>query len=203
MSKRLILLSKHFMEPAQEVLREFTGKPNNGIRLAFCANAGNRYENDRKEYIEIARQELINSNYQLVELDLNSDIKEILEILSKVDATFFTGGSFYYLMGLFNKSGLTEHYEGLLDKGLIHIGFSAGSMICSNDFKGYDSFAEYKDESISKALGLFPYYLVPHYSDKPKYNKAFEDIIKAGYQNVIPLTNNQAIIVDGDEWKIV
>jgi len=200
---RLILLSKHFIEPAQNTLREFTGKINSNIRLAFCCNAGDVFKSSRKDYIQVARQELIKSGYKLIDLDLNKESNEIYSVLSQVDATFFTGGSFYHLMSLFDSSGLSKNYKSLLDQGLIHIGFSAGAMICSKDFKAYDYLASYKYIKIKEGLNLFSYYIIPHYFDKPKYTKAFEISKKKHFNRVIPLTNHQAVIVKNKKWRII
>jgi hypothetical protein len=43
----------------------------------------------------------------------------------------------------------------------------------------------------------------PHYLDKPKYTKAFEEIKAAGYKDIIPLSNHQAIIVEDYECEMV
>lgn len=202
---KLILLSKHFIKPAQEALAKFTHKDNSAIKIAFCSNAGDLYKSEEKEYINLARQELEELYYTLIELDLNTPLPQILHLLDSVDAVFFTGGSFQNLMSLFVKSGLDTKYRSLLAAGLIHIGFSAGAMICSKDFSAYAVLkdAAFTDSTSERGLGLFPYYIIPHYYDKPKYTKAFQEVISAGFSNAIPLTNNQAIIVEGEEWQIV
>lgn len=198
---KLILLSKHFITPAQTALNEFLGKENKDITLAFCSNAGDPYEEDRKEYIELSRKELIDSGYKLVDLDLNSDIEEIKKILNSVDATFFTGGDYNYLLDLFKKSKFEHIYKKKLEQGLIHIGFSAGAMICSHNYDAYEVIE--RTDIHKEGLNIFPYYIFPHYFDKEKYTKVFEDAVKEGFEKLIPLTNHQGIIVDGDEWRIV
>lgn len=202
---KLILLSKHFIEPAQASLRETTNKQNTELIVAFCDNASAVYEPANREYIEISRNELIDSSYSLVNLDLNSPVDEIVRILKSVDAVYFTGGSVYKLMSLFISSGIAEKYKEILNSGLVHIGFSAGSMVCSNDFRAYDIFGEpdYRISEIKEGLRLFPYYIVPHYFDKPKYTTAYQNVVKAGFTNVIPLTNSQAIIVEDSDWRII
>ncbi len=202
---KLILLSKYFIDAAQIALRDFTHKQNSEINIAFCSNASDVYKDDNRVHVEISRAELAASGFKLQELDLNESLDEILRILNSVDAVFFTGGSYYKLMSLIVTSGLDMEYKGLLQEGLIHIGFSAGAMICSADFNGYDVFGvqDYRDEKIKHGLGLFHYYIIPHYYDKPKYTKAYQSVIKAGYKNVIPLTNNQAIVVNGDDWELI
>lgn len=202
---RSILLSKHFIVSAQQALNQFLDKNNKNIKIAFCSNAGEVYDKNNREYIDISKKELESSGYQLFNLDLNNSKDNILKLLNNVNATFFTGGSIYYLMSLFNKSSIVEDYIQLLNNGLVHIGFSAGAMVCSKDFKAYDIFGkqEFYDPNVTQGLGIFPYYIIPHYFDKPKYTDAYEKVLKAGFTNVIPLTNNQAIIVEKNKWKIV
>lgn len=200
---KLILLSKYFIKPAQSWLNKLTGKQNEETTLAFCSNAGDVYSKERRKYIGESREELSKSGFKLINLELNESLNDILYTLKTVDATYFTGGSFYHLKYLFDSSGLSEKYEKMLKKGLIHIGFSAGAMICSADFDAYDCFAKFKNEKVKSGLDLFPYYIIPHYFDKVKYTKAYEKVIKAGFKDVIPLTNNQAVLVDNNEWSLV
>lgn len=196
----LILLSKHFIKKAQKHLNRLTGKDNSKIKLAFCTNASDMEMDKNKKYIEESRNELSDSGYRLIELDLNNNIKRILITLKGVDAVFFSGGNLFYLLHLFNKSQLSLKYKMLLNKGLIHIGFSAGAMICSKELKGYELFVE-NDVEIQEGLGLFPYYIVAHYFDKPKYTEAYNKCIDKGFTNTIPLSNDEAIIVEDQKWE--
>jgi peptidase E len=199
---KLILLSGDFLPDfATKALTEFIKVENSKIKIAFCANAGDLYEGDKRKYIDAARSKLISEGYSITDIDLNNP-EEALNILSEVNASYFTGGNYYHLMHLFTKSGIIEKYIELVKNGLVHIGFSSGAMICSPDFKAYRLIDEPEIHKIEKGLGLFPYYIIPHYSNKPKFTKAYEDIINAGIENVIALENSQGIIVNDNEWEI-
>jgi peptidase E len=201
---RLILLSdKTLHKPAKDALIRFTGKDSKNIKIAFSANAADLYTDDQKGYVIAAKNELLESGFGLLDLDLSESKEEILSILDKVDATFFVGGNYYYLMHLFIESGLINEYKSRVSNGLVHIGFSSGAMICSNDFKAYKLIEEKEIHKIEIGLGLFPYYIIPHYTNKQKFTKAYSDILKAGIFNVIPLANNQSIIVEDNTWEII
>jgi dipeptidase E len=208
--KRLILLSKNFTAQAHEKLSQFCGKADDQIKIAFCRNAADLEANT--EYVESAKQELLKYGYKVKEFDLNlfcNHCSELSYLLQKFDATFFTGGSANYLIYLFNKTGLVSEYKSLVESGkLIHIGFSAGAMICSPHMK----YAQIIDDTngiaqiVDQGLNLTNLHFVPHYADKPKYTKKYEDIIKNYALEgdiIIPLTNNQAIVVEGDNWEII
>ena len=208
--KRLILLSKNFTQAAHDKLKQFCQKPDSEIKIAFCRNAADLEENS--DYIDSAKAELKAYGYKIQEFDLNlfcNRCSELTYLLGKFDATFFTGGSANYLIYLLNKTGLAAEYTELVKLGkIIHIGFSAGAMICAPSMK----YAQVVDDTngipnlVDQGLNLTSIYIVPHYSDKPRYTKKYVEILKTmdiGSDIIIPLTNSQGIAIEEDDWEII
>jgi dipeptidase E len=203
----LILLSKHFLNATEAHLTKVTNKQPSQTTIAFCSNAADGEV--EPAYVEDAKEDLIERGYHLHFLDLRDFIgqKSQLEtLLSTIDAVFFTGGNVFNLLHLFRQTGLFDSYLDLLKDGLVHIGFSAGSIICCPDLTYAQAFDRpLNHQTDFKGLNLFPYLISPHYSNKPKYNQKYVQIIKSGNHNlpIIPLTDSQAILVDGEDWQLV
>jgi dipeptidase E len=209
--KKLILLSRDFTKTAESALKEFTGKNNKEIKIAFSRNAADL--DPEPKYVEDSKKQLKDFGYKITEFDINQycgKCGELLGFLKKFDAVFFSGGNANYLIFLFYKNGILNDYANFINDGnIVHIGSSAGSMICSPTTK-YSRLLEDKsefelDDSFDKALGLVNIYLHPHYADKIKYTKLYEKILKNNIISddiLIPLTNSQCVIVRDNEWEL-
>ncbi len=206
---KLILLSKHFTENICKELLSTTSLKPEKVRIAFIANAGDLEAS--KEYIELSKKELQSFGLNPENLDLENYInnsENLEKELAKYHAAFFTGGNVFYLRHMFEKTGLFKIYKRILEKSLIHIGFSAGSMICSPHLRYYKhmDISEEGFKVLDDGLNLFPHFIVPHYSNKIKYTKAFEKIVKhleKPEDLVIPLENHQGIVINNSNWEII
>lgn len=210
---KALLLSKHFTQAVNDKLIEFSGKGPNTTKIAFCQDAASllKETQDTLPFIELAKEELRIFGYSFDQFSLYDYIrrpKELLDYLSNYDATFFTGGSHQSLLDAFYKSGLITEYTGLLENGLIHIGFSAGAMVCSGDLKYYKPIRNkhYSGKIYDQGLGIFEHYIIPHYQTKPKYTRKFEEHTKSFKDEpvkFIPLTDEQAVCINGENWNII
>lgn len=211
--KKFLLLAKHFNKTVNEKALLAFGKQAEKVNLLFCANAVDQGTDNPMsiDYVREVYDELKSFGYNLELLDLKDYISKTDELLVKLDqfdGAFFTGGNYMTLLDYFYRTGLITVYPDLLEKGFVHIGASAGAIIFSPTMKYYKDFVDkdYQCEFHEKGLNLFPYYIVPHYASKPKYTKIFEDLLKV-YQaeqiHFIPLTNDQAIFVQGKTWEIL
>jgi hypothetical protein len=230
---KAFLLSKHLTENANARLLQLLDKPAAEVKMLFCANAADCLPDygDKGvdlQFVQQSRAELTNFGYHFADLNLRDYIasetdgedvrspqanqpqltQQLIDLLSQQDIVFFTGGFYYNLLDQFYKTGLVNHYKQLLQDGLIHVGFSAGAMIFADEMKYYSEISsdDYRGERPQKGLGLFPHYIVPHYYDKPKYTKKYEQSIKQYSDeniNFIPLTNQQGILLREEKWEII
>nr|WP_317045448.1 Type 1 glutamine amidotransferase-like domain-containing protein [Capnocytophaga canimorsus] len=97
--------------------------------------------------------------------------------------------------------------ENKLQQEKIYIGESAGAMILSPNIeyvKLMDSIKKAPDLHTFSALNVVNFYPVPHYTNFP-FVKSVEKIITK-YQDILnlyPITNKQAILVEGGNKKII
>lgn len=199
----LILLSRHFIKPARDRVAEVLRKEASERTLAFCSNAGDNYPEANRGYIGAARNELLDFGYKLIDLDLRKSREEVTDIFDKVDCTFFTGGDPMRLIYLMREIDMINYYKSRINSGLVHIGFSAGAIMCGDDFTDYHLYINTDNPQINKGLGYFKPIIIPHFYTKIKYTNAFEELFKKGVKDLIPLTNEQGILVNDEGWEIV
>lgn len=208
--KKLLLLSKFFTQGAQDFVKKVLNKKPNQIRIAFCADAA--LPNTDVDYVNDSRNELLSKGFYVKDFTLNDYINsptEFTNFLSGFDATYFAGGSALGLNNLFNKSGLVEVYKELVNSGkIMHIGSSAGGMICSKDMK-YAQIIDADDklkEVVFEGLNLVDIYYAPHVGDKEKYTLRYNDAAKRFPKDkdiFIPLNNQQGIVVEDNKWEVI
>jgi dipeptidase E len=192
---KLLLLSKHFTEAVNEKLVEALGKKPSEIKIVFSENAadGSYKLGEKPAYIDEVFEELKNFGYQLERIDLREYFDRQDELITKLkefDAIFFSGGYYMQLLDTFYKTGLIDKYKELLDGGLVHIGVSAGALVTTKEMKYYRALGidyDYNGVHHNQGLGLFPYYIFPHYSNKPKYTKWFEKAVKMFAEDPVKL----------------
>ncbi|MBI3577537.1 Type 1 glutamine amidotransferase-like domain-containing protein [Candidatus Gottesmanbacteria bacterium] len=96
----------------------------------------------------------------------------------------------------------------MISKGTIYIGSSAGSvLVCPTieAIKGIDDPAEAPTLKSYEGLGIIDFLILPHYGDED-YKEQYKFILKKWKNKDYKLkllTNNQAIIVNGSNYKIV
>ncbi len=129
---------------------------------------------------------------------------ELREILNDRDVIYVQGGNTFYLLKCVRESGFDKVVRKLLKQGTIYIGVSAGSYICCPTIE----MANWKrqDKNIVglidlTGMNLVPFLMSVHY--KPKY----KDLLKAKIANtkyfVKILTDEQAILIRGNEVRLV
>lgn len=157
-----------------------------------------------KLFMEKDRIAFKDLGFQITEVDIESKTREELRtILQNQDVIYMQGGNGFYLLKHLRESGLDKLIPELLDKGIIYFGTSAGTYVAcptiemhqwksTKDTFGLDSW---------DGLKLVPFLVVAHYEDK-NYNDVKEGIKSTKYPVKI-LTDDQAILVQGDEYKLI
>lgn len=206
--RNLILLSKYFPKEANEFVCKV--KNTSELEIAFCDTPADNSSD--KQYVINARNEIESYGHKLTNYslhDFQDQPNKYNTFLKQFDANYFSGGNAIYLNYLLNKYNLRNQYREDILNGLIHIGQSAGALVTSKLMKYYrvidaDS-KNIPDDYDELGLDLFSHYISPHYSNKEKYTKRFEEVIKKfpkTKDQIIPLTNSQFITVKGDTWEI-
>ena len=124
--------------------------------------------------------------------------------LSHCDIIFVNGGNTFYLLDIMRKKCFVKIINGLLNKGIIYAGASAGSYVAcptieAAAWKHADrNIVHMKDLS---ALNLVPFIITAHFTREVK--EATEKGIKKTNLPVVALTDKQAIIVQGNKYKVI
>lgn len=193
-----ILLSSN-----KEIIKEYI-KENS--KIGFIPTAS-ELEEDRW-YMEKDKKDLENMNFQIIDIDITNENKnEIQQKFNIVDAIFVAGGNcFYLLQQLKEKDVLKDLIEFANNK--IYVGSSAGSCITCPSIEYAQKLDDKTQAPLLKdcnAMNLIDAFILPHYKSDEEYTKLCNEIIKE-YNNLnfLPLTNEQAIIVNNrEDYKIV
>ncbi|GAU79651.1 Type 1 glutamine amidotransferase-like domain-containing protein [Fusibacter sp. 3D3] len=162
-----------------------------------------------KFYVKADKNALLKLGFIVEELDVS--IEETAEIQAKInacDCIFVEGGNTFFLLQELKRSGADQMILEHIQKNKMYIGASAGSMIISKNIE----YAKHMDNPAYalelngdySALGAINFCIVPHYLNSP-FKKAVEKII-IEYTNSLtlyPISNNQAVVVEGDHVKVV
>jgi len=203
--KKLFLasLSSTIIDKITEIL---PAKPSD-LTLAFIPTARDPYHITATNDPE--KEKLISMGFSIKIVELNNKTKEQLrQELVGVDLIFVAGGNTFYLLEKALESGFNELIKDLVEKGVIYIGASAGSVLVGPEIsivKDLDDPTVAPNLKTTKGLGLVDFIVLPHFGSefyKEKTEQIYNEWSKSKYK-VIPLTDRQAIIVIGDNYKIV
>lgn len=182
-------------------IADFVGRPPDTVRVAFVPTAGDPFEDS--SFVDRDRTLLQGLGYDVTDLDLKGQTQSTLKTaLLDVDVLFIAGGNTFYLLRWARESGLDRVLPEALERGLLYVGASAGAIIAGPDAEPVvelDDPQAAPELSSYKGLGIVDIVVLPHFGDE-KYLATYEAIIQR-YKDtytVIPLRNDQAIVVEAD-----
>lgn len=124
-----------------------------------------------------------------------------LSVLEGKDILWFAGGQCGYLMYWIRRTQLDRHLRGLLEKGSIYVGSSAGSMITAPSLDIVEWYIGENEHGagVIPGLGLVDFDIYPHYEDD------LHDEIKKIYtgKKLYLLKNGEEIIANGTTVTVV
>lgn len=135
------------------------------------------------------------------------DEKEVKEKIENTDFLHITGGNTFYLLQELKRKNLVEFLIEKIEKGMIYIGESAGTVITAPDIY-YAS--DVDDKSLApelvntKGLNIIPIYPLPHYQSEP-FTEIIEKVITK-YDcklHTFAFTNKEVIVVEDDEMDVI
>lgn len=152
------------------------------------------------------KEKMIKLGIQVEDIDIKGKTENKLRsVLKNKDVIYVQGGSPYYLLKHVKDSGFDRVVKGLINKGVLYIGASAGSYIACPTIEQ----ALWKKPNRNKyglagngpAMNLVPFLIVAHY--EPKFKKDVEAGIAKTQYPVRVLTDNQAILVKNGKAKLL
>ena len=202
----MALLPQH-----HSAFENLVGKKLSETHLALIEDAADG-ESGAKKWVEEMRHILIDSGIKVHPLKLKEYIDhtpELIEELRRYDVVYFGGGNTYYLRWLMNKVGLDERFKTLLERGIVYAGASAGALVAGPTLKylnesGADS-SEVVNEVVEEGLGFVDKVVIPHWGreDFAEAVSRLEDMLLADGIKTEHITDEQAIIVNGDTWDVI
>ena len=200
--KRLFLCSS-FADVA-DLLPELVGKERGTVTFIPTAALHEEYN----LYVEEGRAALERLGYTVEELEITQATAEVIEqTLERNDCIYVSGGNLFFLMQELRRKGADRAIVRRVEAGALYIGESAGSMIAAPNI----AYAQVMDAVATPytpnfrdfdALGLVDFYTVPHYGCEPFEESAEETVRTYSHLPLRPITNTQAICVEGDLTKI-
>lgn len=196
--KRIFLAS--FFSDVAKKLKEFAKEDLNGKTITFIPTAS---------LAEAPRFFVKTAKKSLEELGLIVDVLEITQCSSEEikkriasnDYIYVSGGNTFYLFKELKRKKADEMIKSHILKGKLYIGESAGSMILSPNIEYVKLMDNEKKGLLDgnyNALNVINFYPVPHLGNFPFINKVKKIIKQYGDLNLIPFSNKQAILVEGD-----
>ncbi|MFA6436753.1 MAG: Type 1 glutamine amidotransferase-like domain-containing protein [Candidatus Paceibacterota bacterium] len=182
----------------------FLPKPITQMKIAYITTASKGVSDI--SYLERHRKRMKELNYNFKEIDIEGKNEQELEdILKNKEIIHVEGGNTFYLLKVVLESGFDKVIKELVRNGIIYIGSSAGSYIACPTiematWKHQDKYNHYGITDFT-ALNLVPFLVTAHY--KPEYQELLKEKIKTSKYPVRILTDEQAILVQDEEVKLV
>ena len=203
---KLFLTSVGLEPEYQEDFLQLLGKDPVKTKLAFIPTACDP-EPD-KSYVKQTRDEIKETGIHVFDINLKEENgKSLNKKLEDVDVICVNGGNTFYLLDWVRKSGFDKVVKKLVKNGKIYFGVSAGSYLACPTIEaaGWKD-AEVFDENVVNltdlsGLNLIPFILTAHFEEINR--KATEKCAKDIPLPVVSLTDKQAIIVEGNNYKVV
>lgn len=200
--KKLLLTSAGFENPRiGEKFLELVHKSPSEIKVIFIPTAS-RTEEELK-YVTMAREEIIRigvkkEHIKTLDLDHKITYKEVKDY----DAIYVCGGNTFYLLQKVRETGFDAVINQFVEDGKLYVGVSAGSIIACPLIEIALPFDE-NDAGITDFTGLNLVHIVitPHYTHKEK--KIIDEYGKKIQYTIVPLTDNQALLIMDKEISII
>jgi len=159
-------------------------------------------------YVNSGRKALEKAGFEVDVLDISTaSAEDIKEKIAGNDYIYVTGGNTFFLLQELKRTGADKLIVEAVNGGKIYIGESAGAMVTAPDIeyaKAMDSVKKAPKLEGFDALGLVDFYTVPHCENMP-FKAAAKKIIDTYSETLklVAINNGQAIVVNGEEFRIV
>ncbi|MDR2513673.1 MAG: Type 1 glutamine amidotransferase-like domain-containing protein [Christensenellaceae bacterium] len=203
--KKLFLTS--FFKGVAEAFPNFAGAELGGKTVCFIPTAS--LPEKVTFYVGADKKALQKLGLIVEELEITkTPMERIRECILRADYLFVSGGNTFFLLQELRRTEAGKLIAEQIHRGTPYIGASAGSMILAGNIE----YAQHMDSPAAapdlngdfEALSVTPFSVLPHATNAP-FKKAAEKILAAygDRLDLRPISNNQAIAVEGDELKII
>ncbi len=176
-------------------------EPVSQIKIIFVPTAA-RSEEELK-YVNESKKELLDlgifkNNIKTLNLDNPVSFQEVKDF----DVIYVCGGNTFYLLKKVRETSFDKVIIEFAKTDKLYLGVSAGSiLVCPN----IDIASPFDENDVNltdlTGLNLTDVIVSPHYCEEEK--QIIEDFKKKSQYKVVPLTDNQALLVIDGETKII
>ncbi|HSX28440.1 MAG TPA: Type 1 glutamine amidotransferase-like domain-containing protein [Candidatus Saccharimonadales bacterium] len=207
---KLFLSSLAISDPQSTELAQLVGKDPKDIKLALIENAADTYAEGSRAWVNSNRAAIQSHGFDVEIIDIRKykgKLPELKDKLISKDVMWFGGGNTYYLRWLLKDIGVEKLIAEFAQKGKVYGGGSAGAIIAGPTLKHFETADDPADapEVMLDGLHLTDRVVVPH-MDNPKFAAIVDDInsklVEDGFKTA-PLRDAQALVIDGDAWRVV
>ena len=201
-----LFLASYFAGVAK-LLPEFAGGNLTGKKVCYIPTASIVESVDF--FVDTSKKWLTKLGLEIDELEISTaNAKDISSKIAEADIIFVEGGNTFYLLQELKRTGADKLIKKQINKGVLYIGASAGSMLLSRDIEyvkhmdSPDKAPALKDNFTS--LSVVDFCIVPHFTNFP-FKKAGQKIVDlyGAKLDLKPISNHQAITVDGDAIALI
>lgn len=203
---------------AEMVMRDIEqklGKKAEEVRVLYITTAGNLHPEGDRKWIDEGREILKKRGWEVMDYDIAGKTEEEVRAgVGRSDVVFVQGGNNFYLLKRMQECGFEEMIKKALARGVIYMGESAGSIVCSEDITAQkimsaDALERVPEITDFRGLGLVNFLIRPHWNradqKREKYLKFLKEYPEEFFsitQPIICLNDNQLVYVEGDEFQI-
>src|SRR3989344_3875045 len=199
---KMLLLTSSGMKGTKEEILSVISNPADKVRVAHIITAS-KVEEDTA-YVSEDRELMREAGFNVEDIDIEGKNKnQLMKMLEVVDIIYVQGGNAFYLLKQMRKSGFNKIIRKLLQKGIIYIGVSAGSMVAGKTIetaswkKSRDKFGLMN----LKGLKLVDSNIFVHY--KPEYEAIIKQKPEKIKKKLYILTDEQALFVVGNKITLI
>ncbi|HEV2402633.1 MAG TPA: Type 1 glutamine amidotransferase-like domain-containing protein [Candidatus Saccharimonadales bacterium] len=189
-----------------------------GRRTALIQNAQDMLSvEERKASLGQEMERLKSIDLKVTEVDLRAYFgrpEALKQDLASYDLVWIRGGNAFVLRRAFKQSGAdTVIPELLAEDRIVYSGYSAGIDMLTPSLHGVELVDNphvvpegYDPAIIWDCLGLLPYAVAPHYKSDHPESAAIDKSVDYLIDHHVPfiaLRDGEAIVIDGDEQKVV
>ncbi len=179
-------------------------KPVSQVKIIFVPTAS-RSEEELK-YVDESKKELLDlgipeNNIKTLNLDKPVSFQDV----EGFDVIYVCGGNTFYLLKKVRETGFDKVIIEFAKTDKLYLGVSAGSILVNPDISTAGTGLEPDENDVGltdlTGLNLTDVLVSPHYCEEEKL--IIDEFKKKSQYKVIPLTDNQALLIIDGETKII
>jgi dipeptidase E len=192
-----LFLTSYWLTPKlRPAFFELVGRADN-IKVALIENAA---DPGSGQWVPDNYDALVEARLSITKVDLRQETKH----LEDADVIWVGGGNTFYLRWILKHSGADAIIRRHVADGKVYAGCSAGSIVAGPTLKYFDAGDDpaAAPELILDGYSFTDQIVIPHWYGQP-YKVAQIEKFRAEGLKTCPLTNDQALIINGDRQTVI